>query len=312
MNIYKTFNTEESIIRSQQQAKTVVFLHYQLKKKIRLRGNLIKDVPQIPLKPWLIGLTERNLQRWNNELALYSYHPSFDKVPASEHIILPECPLQLSEFHKWTSKADKVIVFQPPTWEFHEEQLNDRYPTSDSYVRIYENLARFKGLLLNHQKRLALEASGFDRDSVSIFTGKEWTDNTNISEQRLRNCLKARYKFFYMKFHPYRMLSEPEGTLNFIYNELAKEKDFEGYKMLRANNLHRIYEAGRLNNRLPQFTSRLRQLCRGNFVLPYEPIYVVKNRPKSDFDWNAIIDKQLKHWDEWEKMKSLIEKAEVY
>ena len=311
MTVYKTNNMEEAAKLMRQTGQTVVFEYYQCKRKIRFRKNLLVDIPGLMVKPW-ITQSLKVIPEWKDELMYYFHHANFPHIPMMDNLLLTECPLQYKLFERYSKYVNgNIVIYEPPTWEMHEETVSDRFPTMENFsvaIKWFNSEHQ-----ITHMSNLCIEASLFNPDEVVAFTVEEWEAQTGMTVKRLKNILHGRYRRKYKRMTPFRLVDKPDDpNLLYIYEEINKEPKYLGLTILQERNLRRVYEPGKLTNRIPKYENALKRLIKDRNIIQYPAYYVLKKRQRLDFKWTKIIRSEEAYWNDWYKMKDFIAKLPYY
>jgi len=307
MILYKTKDMESSIRRMVElNDKSIVFIYHQTDKRIRPRLDLVKDIPSTLVQPWTDYAT-RAIAQWD-KLLYYRHHQSCWKLPSSDAMLLVETPLSVKSYRRYTQDvAKESVIYMPPDWSMHYEQLDMLYPSLKTYKQFHKALDVFRVLFKCDRHSFVQKLSGLTNSAV--FSSHEFTEKTGIDPKKVRHMLYHGYRREYRRYFMYRLVSRPDNYLSEAFDILAKEPNVNGLVALRGDELSRVYEVGGIKNRVPKFKSHLKLLVKNNNVMKYDEIYVVGKRKLSYDEINANSKLFL---NEFEEMRKLVTNAKEY
>jgi hypothetical protein len=296
MKLYQTDNMEHALIHMiARYDKAIVFNRHYCKRRIPFRKALVKGVPHTTTNPYG-ALFDLRLQKWNRKRGILYYRPHaiIDKMPACDALLFIEAPLSYRIFHQYIDRISRdVVIYRPPNWEFQEEMLNARLPTSgdlEAFLAVIEGWNT--GAISGTEERL-LWATGFSmalsQPTVDLFLG--------FDRQKVVNLFKRGFQDYFRWYVPYHLPLEPdEPDLLETYNAL-KSQLLEG-RFLRSNR----FDGNQLH---------LTFLFRKGYINCGDPIYILKKgyRPPDLHLLDAVNNARRA---DWYKMKLIVEGAEPY
>jgi hypothetical protein len=194
-------------------------------------------------------------------------------------MLATECPSGYSLLLNLTENVrDEFITYVPPTWDLHDEYINNTYPPA-----VYHELAVYTVLGLSDKPRskheqMILDISGYPKDSIT-FKLADVMKAIGIPASQMRSVLAKSFRGF-VRHYSIFLPTDPDAD----YSEFIP---------------------------LPDGTLAIRRLSYREDVKYISTIYVVKRGWKDPCYW--IIDALSNgRRGDWYKMKGVIENAEIY
>lgn len=316
MQLYQTEDMESAIKRMvSRNDRCVVFQKNWCLRQIRLKTLDVFDIPSIACRSW-DSFADISLEKWQKEHNLLYYrHDTFrDKLPAADAMLYIEVPLQHKVYDQFSSRVGReTIIYRPPDWSMQEEALNFRYPNSAYYRTVLAAIEGLRGNARTDRQEMALRYSGFDPAKTTVFTADDIMAITGIGERLLRILLSYKFKGKYIRYHCYTPQIEPdEPDMLDMYRILEGEPDVgRGMRMLRFDELCRIFERNGIANRVPGFKPYLKRLVREAYVSSSPPVYLMTDGWRKP-DYHVIDAVANVRRGDWFRMMNLVEAAPEY
>lgn len=305
--IYRTHDMEGAIrLMVKQNALSTVFFYNDLRKPIRPRLNLIKDIPSIMARTWDPFFQSR-IEQWKEKRGLLLFKgrrsaPSL--IPETGALLLTECPVKYSLLERFAERARReIIVFRPPSWVLHQELVDQRHPSQDNLQALEMVVNGLRGRDVPDRLVAAVRYAGFDPKEVTVFTAPEVIGLLGI-DYPIFQVLMTDYMWrgHYTRYNCYTPVIEPENdTLLGAYRRLEAEPDvYRGERMLRFNQLDGY-----------NCWSHIKPLTKEKSVIRGAHIHIVtpgwKSLNHARFDAMSQV-----HRADWFKIKNVIDAAPEY
>jgi hypothetical protein len=309
MNLYHTWNMEAAAREmASRHHHCVIFHYYGVKPPIRMRRNLIADIPMTIIRSW-DSFAKESYAKWREEGGLLVYYDNYKTTMTieAEAMLYIECPLRHDWFERQTRLISRdVIVYRPPAWIAHERTVLHYNPSADTHRTLMAIINCLVGRDLDEKMRAALELSGFDQAKTAVFDADEIYAMTGISEYHIKQVLKSiLFRARYERRHCYTLNMEPEDPdMLWAYKLLEADPDrWKGMRMLRFNRL----AVGIVHG----FEKQMKRLIRDRCVWQHESVYVVTRGFKEPF-YTAIDAVANAMRGDWFKMRNLVDESPEY
>lgn len=296
IEIYKTNNMEAAIHAMAERNKCVMVyerLSPYCKRRIRIRNGLMKDLEPKLVRGW-DSFAPMQIADWRDKGGVMMFRDSNivkNPPPTCESVLITEMPIFPEDFYRLCDLATKeLIVFVPPDWSMHEEELNVRYPLSDAVVRLrteIDGLRDYEPMI--PQKVAVLKYSRCDPKTTAVFFSKQIEELAEVPEGSFKRIFMK--KRVYSRFECYRPMMPPtdDGLLQ-VYQELEKCENLgNGLRALRNGIISSIPKA--------RIDHKLKILKRAKNIIKYDDVYLVEKPLKPvNFDMHdaeqGVIRKQ--------------------
>lgn len=292
MRIYQTTDMEAALRRMVAvHDKVVVFNKHWCKCRIRLRDELISDLPTISASP-IRPLWDRQLAKWNKKKGVLFYTPNLviDKLPDTPAMLFVEAPLSCRTFLQYITRVEKeVVVYRPPNWEFQEEKLTLSLPKASELEAVLAVAEGLKDEPLNDVELAAARVTGFDR----VFTYSHIKSITGLTQPQVPKLFTRGFSGNFRWYVPYTLLLAPEEDwLLAAYNTLADQLE---RGLLRSDKFNGS-------------AMEMQMLRRQGYVRRGDPVYCLRNRHRPpDFHLMDAINNARRA--DWYKMKMIVESS---
>ena len=305
--IYRTRDMEAAIrLMTEQNALSTVFFYNGLRKPIRPRLNLIKDIPSITARTWDPFFQSR-VETWKEKRGLLLFRgtvPQASLIPETAALLLTECPIKYSVLEKFAARARReIIVFRPPSWVLHQQLVDQLYPSRDHLQALEMVINGLRGRDVDDRLAAAVRYAGLDPKEVTVFTAPEVIGLLGIDYPIFRVLMNDyMWRGHYHRFHCYTPVIEPENeALLDMYRRLESEPEvYRGERMLRFNQLD-----GRNQRPNIKLLSREKSVIRGTHIHIVTPGW----KPVNHARYDAI---SQVHRADWFKMKNVLDAAPEY
>src|SRR5512139_677455 len=242
--IYRAHDIEGAIrLMTEQNVLSTVFFYNGLRKPIRPRLNLIKDIPSIMARTW-DPFFQARVEKWKEKrgLLLFKGRATVQSViPETGALLLTECPIKHSVFERFAARARReIIVFRPPSWVLHQQLVDQRYPSQDNLRALEMVINGLRGRDVPDRLAAAVRYAGFDQKEVTAFTAPEVIGLLGIDYPVFRVLMNDyMWRGHYVRYNCLTPVIEPENAmLTDAYHRLEAEPDvYRGERMLRFNQI---------------------------------------------------------------------------
>ena len=305
--IYRTRDMEAAIrLMTEQNALSTVFFYNGLRKPIRPRLNLIKDIPSITARTWDTFFQDR-VETWKEKRGLLLFKgraSETSRIPETAALLLTECPVKHTVLEKFMARARReIIVFRPPSWVLHQQMVDQLHPSAD-HLRALEMVVNgLRGRDVDARLTAAALYAGVNPKDATIFTAPEVIGMLGIDYSVFRVLMNDfMWRGHYTRFHAYTPVIEPDNEMLLdLYRRLEAEPDvYKGERLLRFNQLD-----GRNQRTNMKMLSREKSVIRGTHIHIVTPGW----RPMRPARYDAL--SQVPRAD-WFKIKNVIDAAPEY
>lgn len=210
-------------------------IHY-LDKPIRLRVKMLQDIRPFYLRN--DPAFDREIDRWNEENGtLINFRPWFrnERVLPHDATFICECPLSMDEIEAQARDAGKIcVVYPPPTWRAHLEDLFYRFPPATLCKRFFQTVSKTKPdkHLLSIALACSIPTAGTYAIDDAILAAD--FDNLNVVRKRTMKSKEGRRWSTVLQLIP---RIEPEDrTLLGMYQHIKNELPVIGHVRLARDN----------------------------------------------------------------------------
>lgn len=304
--LYRTDNMEQAIRDlALMYRRVMVFQHHRVMFPIRLRGNLISDIPMLIGKPWMReSLSTLQTFERDGGVLIYMHRLNVPKVPQCDAMVVVEAEYALSKFQRIVECCSgPVVVFRPPDWSKHDEMITKLYATSEVYHTVLDIVHSMIHRDIGPQMAAAQVLTGWPAELCAMFHAINVAVVTGLSERQIRRVfmlLPLQRKCH--RYHPYTPVIPPQDDgYRWIYDLLVEQPDvYRGARMLRGDVIGKRNPAG--------FDKGLKWLINKGHVRRDPAIYILRtdHTPIDDTSVNAIA---LARRQDWANMKAAIDAA---
>jgi hypothetical protein len=274
LKIYQTNDIESAIRRMNERNEwSIVFQNSFCRRSVRERLEKVADIPSILVRPWDL-FAEKSIEKWQAEKGLMYYRNlrRKDLMPETDALIFTCCPLHEKELFQFQGRVRKeLIIYRPPDWSMHDEEIEFKHPDSSVYRKIVDALDVVKNDELTKNQFLAFQYSDFYGKEASIFSQPRIESIAGIKRGQFNLALRGKWfmKGRYHRYNIYQLMVAPmEPDLLEMYRILEEEEDVEGgLRILRFGKLKRGY--------VKFFEKALKILVKSKCVAEYEPVHIV-------------------------------------
>ena len=307
-NLYQTDDMEASLLHLAANNRTViVYMRHKCNKPIRLRLNLVKDLPIELCKIWK-PFAQATIERWqaNGGVMIYRPHPTSNKenVPEADAMLIIEAPFSMDDYNRITRNVrQEVVVYRPPTWELHNESMEGIFPRAGTYITMEAIFKSLVGRELTEDMEGALAATGYPRASTAVFTAWDIEQLTGWDEKFLKQATRHRYRYKMIRWH--------------VFGARLKPRDNEalewGWSIITAQDqlMPRVYgmRFGLVKGGyVPGFTTQLKRLCHEGYLSREDNIYCINmDGPPLQIDRLDAINNMYRG--RFFKIKTLVDEA---
>jgi hypothetical protein len=315
MKLYKSHDMTHAInVVAYRNEKVIVVDGRNTLKSIRGQTQMPEGMRALKCRSW-DSFCHKTIAEWNyikGVLIMNADRHCLD-FPECDAMVFLEAPIRHSEFLRMVEKVKReVVIYEPPDWKNHEDTINHRYPSSAHYQTILTFCDSIKGRTdLDWIEQAALARSGFDPARTSVFTKKLIEPITGLEERQFVTPMAYKFRGFYRRYYAYMPVFPPDiPHLKIMYDVLLNEPDCgNDLRLLRFNELDRIWEQKRIDVRVPGFKAAMKVMIRQHYVDRYDSVFVIQDGFKR-LNYNLIDAVSNVHRGDWFKMRACINEAE--
>lgn len=266
--------------------------------------NLVKFSPLV-CQAWAPA-AERIIAQWKERGGVLIYRPqgkrALNVLPPCETLLLIEAPFSHREFLRLTKDAKRVIVYRPPTWEFHQEYVDMKHPPVSAVSAVQDGLLSMVGRELDPQKRRILEISGLPTTSAVIDV--EEAKALFGMEYRPFRMLLGEWGHDVSRFHVYDLRLRPENPeMAAAFDLMSESPDLtgNGTRALRLNKPVRPMQG---------FDTLRKLMIREKYIAARPIVFVMNMNRKMNFQ--RIEDQNLLGHAHWQKMREALDAAPAF
>lgn len=309
--IYQTDNMEAAFRYMVEANRNVlVYSRYMAIRPIRIRLNLVRDIPIELCIPWQ-PFSKYTIARWqeNGGAMVYRTNPRTfrNEMPACDAMLIIECPFQIDDFERITKDVkQEVVVYRPPTWELHAETINHFFPSAETYVTLEAIFAGFVGRTdLEPEMEGVMAISPYPRETTAVFTAWDIERLTGWKEKFLRMALKYRYYGRLSRYHIYSTRMGPDDKeMRWAYNILKEQPQ------VSPDNYAMRFDKPK-EGLIYGFKKMLKKLCWDMHVEREDSIYLFNTEGKPlEIDRIDAVNNMRRA--RWYKLRNLVDDAPEY
>ena len=313
MWVVKLYRTDSMEAAMRHMAETnrnvIVYWRHKTIKPIRMRLNLTRDILCEVAMSWM-PMAQAAVDRWAQRggVLIWKPHPLAHRapVPACDAMLFIECPMQIDQFNHITKDVkQEVVVYRPPTWELHNESVEQYWPGKNTYSTLDAIAGALVGRELTEEMEGVLRACGYPAASTAAFTAWDIEQLTGWNERHLKLVMHYKYKFNYGRWHLYSLRFPPDDPeLLWAYNIIRQQPEV-------SRKVHTLRLARPAGSYVHGFKTMLKRLEKENYVVREDSIYVL-NTAHRPLDYDRIDAITNMHRGRWFAMKALVDGAQEY
>ena len=319
--LYQTDDMESAIrTMAARNHHTVVNTMLRNTRRIRMRGNMVADLPNIYWTQAMASDLPKHVAAWRESGGVLFYRGTWirDNLPPADALLFIECPHQHLDYENLAERiAREIVIYRPPTWELHDEAIDTIYPLAWKFQVLDLAIDGMRGRKDLHPRlEAAIRFRGIGPvEAMSAFTVEDLSIVSGFSEVEVSRLLRSRqylrmvvgYKCFVPQCEP----DDPD-TLG-MYRILESEPDvYDGVRMLRSFELAAHFKPETRYYRVRGFKTFLLAMIRSGDVGKLPDIYVAGPIKRSKA-WSMLWNAQMKaRRENWAKMRDLVDRAPTY
>jgi len=187
---------------------------------------------------------------------VYSARPcAFERLPPHDAQYIVECPPTEQLLHGMTLDATVAVVFEPPTWEKHEDVIRTKFPEVDLCQSLWNHLYALP--------RNSQFAETLGVPPCGVVAEDDLCAALNVDIRTMRAAMRRAVNFYcshrVLMIYP-RVPPEHDLALLAVYNAILQAPDWRGAKAVIGWSLHKTHGS---------WARMLAMLCsRGNISIP--------------------------------------------
>lgn len=283
--------------------KTNGFCH----RTIRMRRSLLKDLNPKVIRSW-DSFSKNQVEQWRKDGGVVNWRDGdkVSNVPECDAILMTEMPLFPDDFYRIYNLARKeIVIFVPPDWSMHEEEINRRYPLSDVLVKLRSTIDNLRGYHddLTKVQRAVLAIGECDPAKTAVFGHAEIEKLAEVPVGVFRSLFLRRR--VYTRYECYRPMVPPEDpSLTEIYASLCNVPEIGG-------GIRALKSGAHMPHIPPKASFLLKKLRLAKSIQKFDDVYLIE-KPFKPINYDIFDAEQGVIRKQHYKLREFIQDKPIY